>query len=91
MLYESSTGNIHACKSVFHFGAVHLLHMRTTIQLHSHARTSFPCLHHEPHVTRTNLEREYVKHNGVFIRISRKDLQEIKVNHFNDGMCANVS
>ena len=93
MLYESSTDNMHECRSVFCFGAVHLLHSFTAIQLHSHANMSFiiPCLHHELHVTRTNLEREYVKHNGELIRVSRKNLREIKVNHFNDSMYANVS
>ena len=85
MLYESGTNNMYECRSVFHFGAVHLLHSFTTIQLHSHARMSVPRLHHELHVTRTDLECEYVKHNSVLVRVSRKDLQE--TGSFNDGMC----
>ena len=89
MLYESGIDNMPECRAVFCFGAFHLLHSFTTIQLHSHARMSVPCLHHELHVTRTDLEREYVKHNGVLVRVSRKDLQE--TGSFNDGMCAIVS
>ena len=76
MLYESSTDNMHECRSVFRFGAVHLLPMRTTIQLHSHGNIIHIRLHHELHVTRTDLEREYVGHNGVLVRVSRKNLQE---------------
>ena len=53
-----------------------LLHILTAIQLHSHSNASIPRLHHELHVTRTDFERENVRHNGVHVRISRKHLQE---------------
>ena len=89
MLYESGIDNMYECRAVFCFGVFHLLHSFTTVQFHSHARTYSPGLHHELHVTRTDLEREYVRHNGVLVRVSRKDLQESV--SFNDGMCANVS
>ena len=71
-----STDNMHEYRSYFRFGAVHLLHMRTTIQLYSHGNILVPRQHHELHVTRTDLERKHVRHNGVLVRVSRKDLQE---------------
>ena len=74
MFYESSTDTMH--ESVFRFGAVYLLHIRTTIQLHSHANSILPRLRHELHVTRTDLEREYVRHNGPPVRVSKEYLQE---------------
>ena len=32
MIFESSTDNMHECRSVFCFGAVHLLHSFTAVQ-----------------------------------------------------------
>ena len=59
------------------FWGFHLLHSFTAVQLHSHANIIVPLLHHELHVTRTDLEREYVRYNGVPVRVSKKNLQEI--------------
>ena len=73
MCYKSSGT---ACRLVCRLPAVHLLHSFTTVQLHSHGNSIVPSQRHELHVTRTDLEREYVRHNGVPVRISKKNLQE---------------
>ena len=49
-----------------------------TIQLHSHGYVIIPCYRKDSNVTSFNCWIELVRHNCVHVRVSLKDLSEIK-------------